>query len=323
MHRSAASRLGSFWLAAAAVICLPAAARAGGTKWAVVNSAGTLVRGSGATGALHLGAGTYEVDFATSMVNCAYVATSGDVGVGAVSGPIEVTVASRAGVPKGLFIQTFDQTTGATVDAPFHVITYCGTSPDYAVVGSDGVLARGSGVVSATRLGIGNYEVVFDRTVKKCTFSAAIGTIAAGSVPAPGEITVAVRAGNGKGVFVRTIARTGGNADSPFHLGVDCGDVKLIGVINADGTKARGTRIVSSTRLSSPNAGLYEAIFDRNVTSCAYIATIGLPGSNSIGDPVTITTASRSGNVNGVFLFIHHQNGATLDEPFHLAVWCP
>jgi hypothetical protein len=125
-------------------------------------------------------------------------------------------------------------------------------------------------------------------------------------------------------VFVRTIARTGGNADFPFHLGMDCGDTKLVGVVNANGSTARGDHIVSSAKLSAiANAGTYEAIFDRNVSACAYIATIGLPGSNSIGDPVTITTATRAGNAKGVFLFVHHQNGATIDEPFHLAVWCP
>jgi hypothetical protein len=41
------------------------------------------------------------------------------------------------------------------------------------------------------------------------------------------------------------------------------------------------------------------------------------------------TSATRAGNPNGVFIFLHgvfiflHQtNGATIDEPFHLAVTC-
>jgi hypothetical protein len=82
--------------------------------------------------------------------------------------------------------------------------------------------------------------------------------------------------------------------------------------------------VVSSAKLSAtPNDGRYEVIFDRDVTTCAYTATIGLPGSSgSITTPVTITTASRAGQPNGVFLFVHKTDGTTVDEPFHMQVTC-
>src|SRR5438067_12753573 len=71
--------------------------------------------------------------------------------------------------------------------------------------------------------------------------------------------------------------------------------------VNANGLLANGHGIVSSARLSTGN---YEVITNRLVVSCAYIATIGNPGSLGGGVASTgqITTALRSGNPNGVFI---------------------
>jgi len=310
-------QVGIFVIALAA----PAVAQAA-QKYAVVNSAGAVVRSVGATGSIHLSTGTYEVDFSSSMLNCAYVATVGDPGAGAVSQPAVATVATRAGNNRGLFIQTFDQTTGSAVDLPFQVQTFCGLK-HWAVVASDGSLARGGHATSSTRLATGAYEVIFDGNVSKCAYTASLGTTSTGSVGDPGQVTVAGRAGNVNGVFVEIVNRSGTPVDSSFHLSVNCGSAKLIGVINANGTKARGPNVVSSTKLSGANGGTYEVIFNRNVSACSYTATVGTTtNGGSITTPVTITTATRAGNANGVFLFIHQTNGATIDEPFHLFVLC-
>lgn len=179
-------------------------------KWAVVNSAGALVRGKGATSSTLLSTGTYQVAFNSNQTSCAYISTPGDTGAGAVAGPIIDTVASRAGNPNALFIQAFDQTTGSLSNQPLHVATYCGTKKLYAVVDAAGNLARGSSkVVSSAHLGTGSYEVIFTRKLTPCAFTATIGTTGAGSIPAPGLITVAGRAGNNHGVFVRIVDRTG------------------------------------------------------------------------------------------------------------------
>jgi hypothetical protein len=314
------------WLTAAFVVvgafAAPAVAQAA-NSWAVVNSAGTLVRGAGVTSAAHLSTGTYQVTFSKSQTGCGYVATPGDTGAGAVTGPIEATVASRSGNAQALFIQTFDQSTGGLSDQPFHVETYCGRNR-FAVVDSTGALARGNHVVSASHLGAGSYEVIFDSNVNKCSFQAAIGTTGTGAVVNPGLITVAGRAGNTAGVFVRIVDRSGNALDSSFHLAVNCGAKKLIGVIESTGAKVRGSHVVSSTKLSGANGGTYEVIFDQNVSACAYTATVGVTGNGgSIGPPpVTITTATRAGNPNGVFVFIHQADGSTIDEPFHLNVIC-
>ncbi len=307
------------------LFAIPATAQAA-SKWAVVNSAGTLVRSNGATAAASLGTGTYQVTFKTSMLGCAFIATPGDTGAGAVAGPIVASVAERAGNSKAVYVETHDQTTGNLAAAPFHLTTYCGTGLKWAVVAGDGTLARGGHVASTTHLGTGNYEVLFDSNVNKCAFTATIGTTSIGTVPNPGEITVAGRAGNKTGVFVHVSDRTGIAIDSPFHLGVTCGKTKLFAVVDTSpttATLARGSKVTSVAKLSGAGGGTYEVIFNRNVSTCAYAATVGVStNGGSVTAPVTITTATRAGNPNGVFLFIHQANGTTIDEPFHLTVYC-
>lgn len=188
------------------------------------------------------------------------------------------------------------------------------------MIAAPGTTARGSHVTSSTLVTIGSYRVIFDHNVSKCAFTATLGTTGTNLVTATGEITVAGAFLNKNGVAVQILNRSGTHVSIPFHLAVDCGATKDIGVINSDGSKARGAHVVSSARLSS---GRYEVIFDRNVAACAYTATIGETGNaGEIDDSVTITTARRSLNTNGVFVFIHNVSGVTQDEPFHLKVTC-
>ncbi len=92
----------------------------------------------------------------------------------------------------------------------------------WAVVdGSTGARFRQSGTVSSARLSVGNYEVIFNRNVSTCAFSAVIGNPAAGFPPA-GDIGVAVRAGNDNGVFVGMRDNAGTFVDRNFHLEVFC-----------------------------------------------------------------------------------------------------
>jgi hypothetical protein len=91
----------------------------------------------------------------------------------------------------------------------------------WAVVdGSTGARVRESGTVSSARLGVGTYEVIFNRNVSTCAFSGVIGNPGAGF--SQGDIAVAVRAGNNNGVFVGTADNTGTFADRNFHLAVFC-----------------------------------------------------------------------------------------------------
>jgi hypothetical protein len=91
---------------------------------AVVDGSGTLIRGSlHATGASHLTTGAYEVDFDQNVSGCGYVASVAQPGTG-VANQATVTVAGRAGVPQGVFVQTFNLA-GTPTDSPFHLIVYC------------------------------------------------------------------------------------------------------------------------------------------------------------------------------------------------------
>jgi hypothetical protein len=92
----------------------------------------------------------------------------------------------------------------------------------------------------------------------------------------------------------------------------------LWAVVNgADGTRARQSGTTSSARIG---AGNYEVIFNRNVTTCAFIATIGNPGAGSTSGDIDV--AARSGNVNGVFIETRDNAGTLADRNFHLAVFC-
>ncbi|MFB9234009.1 hypothetical protein ACFFWC_00410 [Plantactinospora siamensis] len=90
----------------------------------------------------------------------------------------------------------------------------------WAVVNANGTLARGFGVVSSIRLGVGAYQVVFSHDVTRSAFLATQGF--AGSVGAApdGAVTVVGRAGLATGVFVTTYNTAGVLTDRAFHLGV-------------------------------------------------------------------------------------------------------
>ena len=95
----------------------------------------------------------------------------------------------------------------------------------WAVVNSDGTLARGKGALSATQFSTGTYGVRFDRNVTKCVYTATIGRSADGVEP-PGEITVALLAvPSGQptnGVFVTTHNSAGALEGRGFHLVLNC-----------------------------------------------------------------------------------------------------
>jgi hypothetical protein len=93
----------------------------------------------------------------------------------------------------------------------------------------------------------------------------------------------------------------------------------LFAVLNPDGSRARGFGAVSSQRFA---VGQYEVVFNRDVTGCAYIATIGLSGSSGASPSGEITVVGRFGNANGVFLTTHDSAGNFADRGFHLAVHC-
>jgi hypothetical protein len=91
----------------------------------------------------------------------------------------------------------------------------------WAVVGSDGALTRKNGATAVTKLGTGDYEVVFGASVAACVYNATLGSADTADPPA-GEVGVAQRVGNANAVRVVTRDSAGAAADRPFHLTVNC-----------------------------------------------------------------------------------------------------
>ena len=88
---------------------------------------------------------------------------------------------------------------------------------------------------------------------------------------------------------------------------------RLWAVINASGTTSGGAGLTGSARLS---AGLYEVVFDRDVTACSYQATMSVARARSWRSRArACLTASQVGTFTSA--------GATAaDRAFHLAVFC-
>jgi hypothetical protein len=90
-----------------------------------------------------------------------------------------------------------------------------------AVVSDVGAMVRGRGVASSAQTGTGQYQVVFDRDVRQCVYTATLGDESA-SGPGTGQIAVTSAASNVNGVRVVTRDSTGAQANRSFHLVVSC-----------------------------------------------------------------------------------------------------
>ncbi|MFI6819330.1 hypothetical protein ACIBJE_00060 [Micromonospora sp. NPDC050187] len=94
------------------------------------------------------------------------------------------------------------------------------TTVSFAVVASNGALARGQDAVAVIKYGAGQYEVIFNRVVSRGAYVATIGDASDCCVPGGGEVSVAPRLSTPNAVFVQTRNYNGTAADRPFHLHV-------------------------------------------------------------------------------------------------------
>jgi hypothetical protein len=92
----------------------------------------------------------------------------------------------------------------------------------WAVVNSNGTVARSSGGVSASDQGTGYYEVVFPVDVTQCAYAVSPG--GSGSVGSPPHVGVGSlgRSGNSRGLWVETWSEADAPVDASFHVIVDC-----------------------------------------------------------------------------------------------------
>jgi hypothetical protein len=92
----------------------------------------------------------------------------------------------------------------------------------------------------------------------------------------------------------------------------------LWAVVESAGKIVRGSGTVSSQAFAP---GVYEVIFNRDITKCAYIAVLGDPG-HGVAPSGLIGVASRELNANGVFFETFNGKEEITAHPFHVAVFC-
>jgi len=92
----------------------------------------------------------------------------------------------------------------------------------FAVVDAEGNLKRGLHAVSTKRLGLGVYEVVFARDVRRGVYLATPGGHGYEGLPMAATASVMGRATEPNGVLVYTIDLTGAPTGTGFHLLVVC-----------------------------------------------------------------------------------------------------
>jgi len=94
-----------------------------GVLFAQVNADGTIANSSGGVTGIHIGAGTYEVDFGRTMTSCAFVMTQGEAGVGGAGGGI-TGVTDRSGNAEAVFA-TMRTNANVLADRAFQLVAVC------------------------------------------------------------------------------------------------------------------------------------------------------------------------------------------------------
>lgn len=89
-------------------------------------------------------------------------------------------------------------------------------------------------------------------------------------------------------------------------------------VVGSGGGTVRGRGVTSTARTAT---GQYQAVFDRDVRSCVYVATLGDESASSPGTG-QVSVTSLPSNVNGVRVFTRASNGDAANRSFHLVVSC-
>ena len=135
---------------------------------------------------------------------------------------IVVPICDGVGCPLDLTIQA--DVSGTTVVADVFGY-FAAPSPIptlWAVVNSNGTLARGFHAVSSSNPFVGNYIVNFDRNISQCAFTASIGLSGNLGTETFGVISVVISITSNNAVFIRTQDTGGTNSNRGFHLNVMC-----------------------------------------------------------------------------------------------------
>jgi hypothetical protein len=139
-----------------------------------------------------------------------------------------------------------------------------------------------------------------------------------------GAITVGKGSSNPKAVPFRTNASAkvaNLNADKVDDLSSEqivAQARPLWAVVTGAGAVARTYGATGATRL---DAGDYQVAFNRDVTNCAYTATLG-SSDTAIPDAGEVGVAQRAGNAQAVRVVTRDSSGTGADRAFHVTVSC-
>ena len=94
---------------------------------------------------------------------------------------------------------------------------------------------------------------------------------------------------------------------------------RLWAVIDFNGTVARASGIGPGT--FREDTGIYDVFFNRDVSGCAYVASLGGPDA---GTPPagTVAVTNLFGAPKGLFVITRNSAGNNASLPFHVAVFC-
>jgi len=131
-----------------------------GIRYAVVGYSANLVRSTSGTTLSFLGAGRYNIRFASPVTGCAFIATLADPGNALVFNPSGVYTGSGPDA-NTVYIETKNPGGGLQDGVPFHLELICSSTANtrYAVVRATGAKQRSSSGMTATRLSIGNFQI--------------------------------------------------------------------------------------------------------------------------------------------------------------------
>src|SRR5262249_5330801 len=95
----------------------------------------------------------------------------------------------------------------------------------------------------------------------------------------------------------------------------------MFATVTAAGTLVAGQSFLA-TGASFLGGNFYEVDFVKNHTKCALVADIAYPGVGG-SNPGFVTTTSRLGNVDGIFVGTYNAAGGATPRAFMVHVLCP
>jgi hypothetical protein len=189
-------------------------------------------------------------------------------------------------------------------------------SPGLVIAVAALVLSLGGTAVAARHYLVTNTKQISPKALRQLTDIAA-HKAAAQATGAPGAPGAAGSQGPPGPSVVGPAGEKGVEGD-PWHGGgwaVVDGEGENVGVTSSNDSNIEMERV-------GEEEGTYAVSFGRDVSECAYEATIGLSESENSAFPGFITVVGRSGLPNSVLVQTFNTNGDLADRSFHLAVFC-